>query len=93
MNSKLFATLAIAGLMATSTATALAAQPPKMKYSTDIPANVITPDKMETRLGTLEFIDGVPTAKTAEKIWDNQDFSRAVESMIMTTPTASLQGF
>ena len=61
-----------------------------MKMTTEIPANVLIPDKVETRLGTLEFFDGVPTAETAQKIWDNQDFSRAVESMIMTTPAASL---
>ena len=48
---------------------------------------------METRLGTLEFVDGFPTKETAQKVWDHMDFSRAVEAMIMTTPAASLQGF
>lgn len=66
---------------------------PRMKYATEIPANVITPDKMETRIGTLHFKDGVPSKETAQKLWDQQDFSRAVEAMIMTTPTASLQRF
>ena len=70
-----------------------AMSPPAMKMTTEIPASVTTPAEVETRLGTLRFVDGVPTEETAEKIWDNQDFSRAVESMIMTTPTASLQGF
>ncbi len=32
-----------------------------MKYSTEIPANVITPDRTETRIGTLEFVDGFPS--------------------------------
>ena len=64
-----------------------------MKMTTEIPANVITPDRTETRLGTLEFIDGFPTEETAQKVWDHMDFSRAVEVMIMTTPAASLQGF
>ena len=68
-------------------------QPPKYKMTTEIPENVLIPDKVETRLGTLEFFDGVPTAETAQLIWDNQDFSRAVECMIMTTPAASLAGF
>ena len=67
--------------------------PAKMAYSTDIPANVITPDKMETSIGTLEFNDGFPTDETAKKVWDNLDFVRAVEAMIMTTPAASLVGF
>jgi len=74
-------------------ATSVGAQPPKMKYSTEIPANVVTPDRMETRLGTLKFVDGFPTEQTAQKVWDHLDFSRAVEAMIMTTPAASLQGF
>ena len=64
-----------------------------MKYSTEIPANVITPDTMETRIGTLNFVSGLPTKETAQKVWDQLDFSRAVEAMIMTTPAASLQGF
>ena len=67
--------------------------PPTMKMTTDIPANVITPDRTETRLGTLEFTDGFPTEETTQKVWDHMDFSRAVEVMIMTTPAASLQGF
>ena len=79
--------------MVASLTSAVWAAPPKYKMTTQIPANVIIPDKVETRIGTLKFIDGVPTAETAQKIWDNQDFSRAVESMIMTTPAASLAGF
>ena len=31
-----------------------------MKMTTDIPANVITPDRMKTRLGTLEFLRRLP---------------------------------
>ena len=63
------------------------------KMTTQIPENVLIPDEVETRLGTLKFFDGVPTAETAQLIWDNQDFSRAVECMIMCTPAASLSGF
>ncbi|MDC0948926.1 DUF1254 domain-containing protein [Gammaproteobacteria bacterium] len=61
--------------------------------STDIPTNIITPDTMETSIGTLNFIDGVPTASTAQKVWDQLDFSRAMQAMVMATPAASLQGF
>ena len=63
------------------------------KMTTQVPDNVLIPDKVETRLGTLEFFDGVPTAETAEKVWDQRDFQRAVECMILTTPAASLSGF
>ena len=37
------------------------AQPPKMKMTTDIPASITAPDKVETSIGTLEYFDGVPT--------------------------------
>ena len=89
---KICASVLLAAFIAVSPFTALAA-PAKMKYSTEIPANVITPDTMETRIGTLNFVDGVPTKETSQKVWDQLDFSRAVEAMIMTTPAASLQGF
>ncbi|OSP55910.1 DUF1254 domain-containing protein [Pseudoruegeria sp. SK021] len=36
------------------------------------------PDRIETRIGTLEFKDGVPTAETAETVYDALDFTRAL---------------
>ena len=36
------------------------------------------PDKMETRIGTLEFKDGVPSDETAKKVYDTLDFTRAL---------------
>ena len=79
--------------MAVSLVASSWAKSPKMKMTTEIPANVLIPDKVKTRLGNLKFFDGVPTAETAQKVWDHLDFSRAVECMIMTTPAASLVGF
>ena len=73
--------------------TSALAESPTYKNTTDIPANVVTPDRTETRIGTLEFVDGVPTPDTSQALWDHLDFSRAVEAMIMTTPAASLAGF
>jgi hypothetical protein len=69
------------------------AKPRKYKMTTQTPANVLIPDEVETRLGTLKFFDGVPTAETAQKVWDQLDFQRAVECMILCTPAASLSGF
>ena len=37
------------------------------------------PDRVETRIGTLEFKDGVPSAETAERIFDTLDFTRAFD--------------
>ncbi len=36
-----------------------------------IPASLVTPDKVETRIGALEFSDGAPSQATADKIYDN----------------------
>jgi hypothetical protein len=45
-----------------------------------IPPAITTPDKVETRIGTLEFKDGAPTVATAEKIRDTLDFTRALDA-------------
>lgn len=36
------------------------------------------PDKVDTRIGTLNFRDGAPTSETAEKVYDTLDFTRAL---------------
>ena len=36
------------------------------------------PERMETRVGTLEFKDGAPTAETAQTVFDTLDFTRAL---------------
>jgi hypothetical protein len=35
------------------------------------PKSITTPDKVETRLGTLEFKDGTPSKATVERVYDN----------------------
>ncbi|MDK1489759.1 DUF1254 domain-containing protein [Sinorhizobium sp. 7-81] len=37
-------------------------------------------DKIETSAGTLEFKDGVPTAETAQKVYDTLDFANALNA-------------
>ena len=43
-----------------------------------IPPSLLTPDKVQTSIGMLEFKDGAPTVATAEKIRDTLDFTRAL---------------
>jgi hypothetical protein len=93
MKTKQLFTLALSLLMAISLAANVWAKPPKYKMTTQVPDNVLIPDEVDTRLGTLKFFDGVPTEETAAKVWDQLDFQRAVECMILTTPAASLSGF
>jgi hypothetical protein len=42
-----------------------------------IPPSVITPDKVETRIGTLEFKDGAPSRATLDKAYEGLDFAHA----------------
>jgi len=59
------------------------AESPKMKMSTKIPAGIASPDKVETRLGTLKFFDGFPDDATVTKLYDNLDFQRAVQAYLL----------
>jgi hypothetical protein len=50
---------------------------------------ISTPDKVETRLGTLEFNDGAPSDETVAKIYDNLDFAHAFDVFVNTFQGAS----
>jgi len=52
----------------------------------EIPPQVITPDSVETRLGTLKFKDGVPDADTTEKLYDELDYIHAVDAFMTGYP-------
>jgi hypothetical protein len=65
---------------------------PKMKMTTDIPADITTPDAVETRLGTLKFFDGFPDEATVQKVYDNLDFERGVQAFLTAMPGASVYG-
>jgi hypothetical protein len=41
--------------------------------TTDMPKSIITPDRVESRLGTLTFKDGIPDPATAQKLFDEID--------------------
>ena len=57
--------------------------------ATDIPSAITIPDSVESRLGTLRFVDGFPDDATVEKVFDNLDFQRAVQAFLTTMPAAS----
>ncbi len=61
-------------------------------YNNKIPEQILTPDAVETRLGTLKFVDGVPTTETTQKVYENLDFLRGVEVFLNFIPAASLEG-
>jgi len=60
-------------------------------YNTPIPKSITTPDIVDTRVGRLEFVDGVPTRETSSMLWDHLDFMRGVEAFLNCVPAASMQ--
>jgi hypothetical protein len=54
-----------------------------------IPPALNTPDRVQTRIGTLEFKDGAPSVETAEKVYDTLDFTRALDAFLNSYGGAS----
>ena len=52
--------------------------------------SVATPDRVESRLGTLEFDDGAPSDETVALVYDNLDFQHGVQAFLGAIPGASL---
>ena len=61
-------------------------------YNTYIPPEILTPNKVETSIGTLEFLDGAPRLETAQKAYDFLDTMRGVDAFLKGMPGASLHG-
>jgi hypothetical protein len=58
-------------------------------YNTPIPSNIMTPDRVETPIGTLEFFDRLPTDETLTKVFDNLDLIGGVETFLNGISAAS----
>src|SRR4051812_43344639 len=54
------------------------------------PLSITTPDKVETRLGTLDFKDGAPSKATLEKAYEYIDFTHAYNAFANTMQGVSL---
>jgi hypothetical protein len=67
---KLFATTAFVALVLPRLAAAQG----------EIPPSLTTPDRVETRIGALEFKDGAPTVETAQKLRDTMAFTNALNA-------------
>jgi len=83
------ALLATALCAAPMTPLALAQNAPP-KYSAKVPPEIQTPDTVQTRIGTLKFIDGAPDPETVQKVYDQLDFGRGVEAFLQGIPADSI---
>ena len=61
-------------------------------YNTPIPEDILTPDEVETRFGTLKFVDGRPTPETSALMFDVLDFMRGAEVFLNFIPATSIEG-
>ena len=75
-------TKALAVLVACAVVTPLSVATPQAPAP--IPPSIVTPDRVNSRIGTLEFKDGAPSRATLEKVYDNLDFTHAFEAFVNT---------
>ena len=61
-------------------------------YNHEIPEKIMTPDKVETPIGTMQFFDGMPDKATVEKVYDNLDLMRGSEAFLNGIPATSIEG-
>lgn len=58
-------------------------------FNTHVPESILTPDRVETSIGTLEFFDGLPNEATIETLYDNLDRIPGTEVFLNFIPAAS----
>jgi hypothetical protein len=52
--------------------------------TTAIPPAITTPEKVDSRIGTFDFKDGMPSQATLDKVYDNLDFTHGFEAFVNT---------
>jgi hypothetical protein len=64
--------------------------PSSAQTASTISPAISTPNKVDTRLGPLEFKDGAPNTATAAKLYDNLDFTHAFDTFNNTMRGVSI---
>ena len=92
MRSELLRVLAVAAaLHGTVTSQGAIAQEPTPGFNTKIPESILTPDTVETRVGTLEFFDGIPTKEAAALLFANLDLNRGLRAILNGMPASNFE--
>mgnify|MGYP001066444166 CR=1 FL=1 len=60
-------------------------------FNTKIPESVLTPDEVETKLGTLKFFDGIPDAQAAKALFANLDLNRGLQAILNGMPASNFE--
>lgn len=65
---------------------------PTEGYNHANPEKIMTPDRVETSIGTLRFFDGMPDDATTDLLYDNLLLIRGVETFLNGIPATSIEG-
>ena len=65
-------------------------QPAAAQQGVAVPPPITTSARVETRLGTIEFTDGLPNQETLEKSYDHVDFTHATPAFADTLQGVSI---
>ena len=87
--SALLTATALSGTLLPGLANAQVPKPgvdPTPGFNNKIPEKILTPDTVETRIGTLNFVDGVPTAETTQRVYDTSTSCAASRSSSTSFP-------
>ncbi len=60
-------------------------------FNNKIPESILTPDTVETRIGTLEFFDGIPNKKAAAALFANLDLNRGLQTLLSGMPASNFE--
>jgi len=80
------------GMLALTGAPAFAQEDPTPGYNHKIPSKIMTPDTVQTPIGTLRFFDGMPDEATVDTVYENLDRMRGVETFLNGIPATSIEG-
>ena len=69
----------------------MAKEVPTPGFNNKIPEAIMTPDKVSTSIGDLNFVDGRPTDETVQKVYDNLDTMRGVNVFLNYVPAGSVE--
>ena len=87
MKAKHFITATFVALLAATAG----AEEPTLGFNHKIPEEIMTPDEVETSIGTLKFFDGMPDSETVDKLYDNLARIRGVETFLNGIPATSIE--
>ena len=74
--------IGLLGSMVAVAAWTAASRPATAQTAPAIPPALSTPDRVDSRIGPLEFRDGVPSKATADKLFDTVDFTYAYRAFM-----------